>query len=129
VILSACETGLIGFSPDLEEYISLGLGFLYAKATNVICSLWAVDDLSTAILMVKLYEELQTQSSVSQALNQAQQWLRQVTVGELLRWSQSSPIVTEKLQQEIQKYLVFYQEEECKFNHPYHWAAFCAIGI
>jgi CHAT domain-containing protein len=129
VILSACETGLIGVSPDLEEYISLGLGFLYAGATNVICSLWAVNDLSTAILMVKLYEELQFQSSISQALNQAQQWLRQVSVGELFRWSESSPQVTEALQQEIQEKFELYGEEECYFNNPCDWAAFCAIGI
>ncbi|MCT7957821.1 tetratricopeptide repeat protein [Laspinema palackyanum] len=129
VILSACETGLIGVSPDLEEYISLGLGFLYAGATNVICSLWAVNDLSTAILMVKLYEELQIQSSVSQALNEAQQWLRQVTVGELFQWSESSPQVTEKLRQKIEKAFEIYPEEECYFNHPSYWAAFCAIGI
>ncbi len=129
VILSACETGLIGVSPDLEEYISLGLGFLYAGATNVICSLWSVNDLSTAILMVKLYEELQIQPSISLALNQVQQWLRQVTVGNLLKWSQSSPRVSEKLRQEIQKEFELYGDEESYFENPCHWAAFCAIGI
>ncbi|TAN83543.1 MAG: CHAT domain-containing protein, partial [Phormidium sp. SL48-SHIP] len=90
VILSACETGLTDFSPNLEEYISLGLGFLYAGATNVICSLWAVNDVSTAILMVKFYEEMQAQPSVALALKQAQQWMRTVTKQELTAWLNES---------------------------------------
>ncbi|MCT7959340.1 CHAT domain-containing protein, partial [Laspinema sp. D1] len=130
VILSACETGLIGVSPDLEEYISLGLGFLYAGATNVICSLWAVNDLSTAILMVKLYEELQIQSSISQALNQAQQWMRSVTKRGLIQWLDELSLeneVKDSLRQKLR--LGFKRPEDRLFEDRHHWAAFCAIGI
>ncbi len=94
VILSACETGLTDFSPELEEYISLGLGFLYAGATNVICSLWSVNDVSTAILMVKFYEEMETQPSVALALKQAQQWMKTVTKGKLTTWMNDTSLGT-----------------------------------
>ncbi|MCT7969790.1 CHAT domain-containing protein, partial [Laspinema sp. D1] len=130
VILSACETGLIGVSPDLEEYISLGLGFLYAGATNVICSLWAVNDLSTAILMVKLYEELQIQSSISQALNQAQQWMRSVTKRALIQWLDELSLekeVKDSLRKNLR--LGFKRPEDRLFEDRHHWAGFCAIGI
>ncbi|AFY81088.1 CHAT domain-containing protein [Oscillatoria acuminata] len=131
VILSACETGLIGVSPDLEEYMSLGLGFLYAGAQNVICSLWAVNDLSTAILMVKLYEELQTQSSVSQALNQAQQWMRSVTKRALIQWLDELSLekeVKDSLRKNLPR-LGLKPPEYRPFEDRHHWAAFCAIGI
>ncbi|WP_017305397.1 CHAT domain-containing protein [Spirulina subsalsa] len=132
VILSACETGLTDFSPELEEYISLAVGFLYAGAANVICSLWAVNDLSTAILMVKLYEEMQTQPSVALALKQAQEWMRRVTKQELTAWlNQSglaaSPHPKAKLREKLN--LGFEDADYRPYKHPMHWGAFCAIGV
>ncbi|MDY7055289.1 CHAT domain-containing protein, partial [Limnospira fusiformis] len=132
VILSACETGLTDFSPNLEEYISLGLGFLYAGAANVICSLWAVNDVSTAILMVKLYEEMQTQPSVALALKQAQEWMRAVTKQELTAWlneqdSAGNPYPKAKLRDNLA--LGFKRADYRPYQHPIHWGAFCAIGV
>ncbi len=132
VILSACETGLTDFSPNLEEYISLGLGFLYAGAANVICSLWAVNDVSTAILMVKLYEEMQTQPSVALALKQAQEWMRAVTKQELTAWlneqdSAGNPYPKAKLRDNLG--LGLKRADYRPYQHPIHWGAFCAIGV
>ncbi|MBD2668052.1 CHAT domain-containing protein [Arthrospira platensis FACHB-439] len=132
VILSACETGLTDFSPDLEEYISLGLGFLYAGAANVICSLWAVNDVSTAILMVKLYEEMQTQPSVALALKQAQEWMRAVTKQELTAWlneQDSAGNCHPKAKLRDNLGLGFQRPDYRPYKHPIHWGAFCAIGI
>jgi CHAT domain-containing protein len=132
VILSACETGLTDFSPELEEYISLGLGFLYAGATNVICSLWAVNDVSTAILMVKFYEEMETQPSVALALKQAQQWMRTVTKQELTAWMNDrsfEPIPHPKAKLRDHLDLGLDGPDDRPYQHPIHWAAFCAIGV
>nr|MDJ0632476.1 CHAT domain-containing protein [Xenococcaceae cyanobacterium MO_188.B29] len=74
-VLSACETGLTDFRSLTDEYIGLPSGFLYAGSPNVVSSLWAVNDLSTAFLMIKLYQNLQDKDfhdSVPIALNQAQ---------------------------------------------------------
>jgi CHAT domain-containing protein len=136
VILSACETGLMDFSPELEEYISLALGFLYAGAPNVICSLWAVNDLSTAILMVKFYEEMANQPSVALALKAAQEWMRTVTKQKLTEWLNppasdlNAPInapIKQKLRENL--HLGFKLDNHQPYQHPIHWGAFCAIGV
>jgi CHAT domain-containing protein len=136
VILSACETGLMDFSPELEEYISLGLGFLYAGAPTVICSLWAVDDVSTAILMVKFYEEMANQPSVALALKAAQQWMRTVTKQELTDWlnppaSDLNAPINAPIKQKLRENLLlgFKLDNYQPYQHPIHWAAFCAIGV
>jgi CHAT domain-containing protein len=56
--LSACETGLIDFDNASDEYIGLPSGFLYAGSPSVVCTLWAVDQVSTAFLLIKFYENL-----------------------------------------------------------------------
>jgi CHAT domain-containing protein len=58
VVLSACETGLIDFTNESDEYIGLPSGFLYAGSSSVVSSLWTVDDMSTAYLMIKFLQNL-----------------------------------------------------------------------
>jgi|GEM_PF-3058879 len=145
VILSACETGLTDFSPDpekyiSEEYISLGLGFLYAGATNVICSLWAVNDASTAIFMVKFYEIMQNQPSIALALKETQYWMRTVTKQQLTEWLEDYSLqsqtdtalpATSQVRSQLRENLKLgvLGSHERPYEHPIHWAAFCAIGI
>jgi CHAT domain-containing protein len=140
VILSACETGLTDFSPDLEEYISLGLGFLYAGATNVICSLWAVNDASTAIFMVKFYEIMQNQPSIALALKETQYWMRTITKQQLTEWLENYSLpsqtdtalpATSQIRSQLRANLRlgFIESYERPYEHPIHWAAFCAIGV
>ncbi len=129
VILSACETGLTQFDQTLEEYISLPSGFLFAGVKNVICSLWRVSDLSTAILMIKFYELFRSEKSVSLALNQAQNWLRTVDKENLQKWLdalQLKPESKQKLRQQLN--LGMRQPTYQPFKEAYYWAGFCAIG-
>jgi CHAT domain-containing protein len=130
VTLSACETGLTDANSLGDEYVGLPSGFLYAGSANVVSSLWAVSDLSTTLLMIKFYQNLKETESVSIALNQAQQWLRQVTKLELLDW------ISHLTLRSSEKFLVDSWTEKLDsvddrtriFHSPYHWAAFCAIG-
>ena len=57
VVLSACDSGS---GPDLRGEGLLGItrGFLYAGATQLVVSLWKVDDRSTAELMKRFYHQL-----------------------------------------------------------------------
>ncbi|WP_158442078.1 CHAT domain-containing protein, partial [Planktothrix mougeotii] len=129
VILSACETGLTQFDQTLEEYISLPSGFLFAGVKNVICSLWRVSDLSTAILMIKFYELFPSEKSVSLALNQAQSWLRTVDKENLIKWLdalQLKPESKQKLRQQLN--LGLRSSTYQPFKEAYYWAGFCAIG-
>jgi CHAT domain-containing protein len=142
VVLSACETGLIDFNNVSDEYIGLPSGFLYAGSSSVVSSLWKVDDVSTAFLFIKFYENLQNypelkQGDIAIALNKALTWLRTLT-------SEKG----EEFLEQIQPYIdAMFQGKQVilktsflngakrriksnpqPFANPFHWAAFTAIG-
>jgi CHAT domain-containing protein len=129
VVLSACETGLVDFDNGSDEFISLPSGFLYAGSTSVVSSLWTVNDFSTAFLMIKFYENLQSQTSVAVALNQAQIWLRNITKAELKTWITANSLsLNPTMQRNLSRRLHKLQDTQKPFQEPFHWAAFCAIG-
>ncbi len=127
VTLSACETGLIDFRNISDEYIGLPSGFLVAGSPAVVSSLWTVNDLSTAFLMIKFYENLRNQMSLAVALNQAQFWLRDATKEELQRWT-SHLDLSRNQREDLGDWFHKLGSIEKPFQEPYHWAAFCAIG-
>ncbi|MCC3592393.1 CHAT domain-containing protein, partial [Microcoleus sp. PH2017_28_MFU_U_A] len=131
VALSACETGLTDARNSTDEYIGLTSGFLYAGTTNVISTLWAVNDVSTAILMIKFYELFRSESrpAVSIALRESQLWLRSLTVKSLLEWVEVSQLLSHEHKQKIQgKYRRGYKQDYQPYESPVYWAAFCAVG-
>ncbi|MBP5974072.1 CHAT domain-containing protein, partial [Brasilonema sp. CT11] len=129
VTLSACETGLVDILNTSDEYIGLPSGFIRAGAASIVSSLWAVNDFSTALLMIKFYENLQTVTqNVPFALNSAQQWLRRVTQRELLQWLDGKTDMNPEQKQKVKKILEAYYPEHRPFEQPAFWAAFCAIG-
>ncbi|MFK0733939.1 MAG: CHAT domain-containing protein, partial [Gloeotrichia echinulata HAB0833] len=129
VTLSACETGLIDFRNTSDEYIGLPSGFLYAGASSVVSSLWTVNDLSTAFLMIQFYQNLQKGLVVGFALNQAQLWLRDITKAELKAWMTANPLPLDRtMRQNFSRRLHKLQDNQKPFEDPFHWAAFCAIG-
>ncbi|NEN95225.1 MAG: CHAT domain-containing protein [Moorea sp. SIO3I7] len=128
VTLSACETGLIDFKNSSDEYIGLSSGFLVAGSPAVVSSLWTVNQVSTALLLIKFYENLQNQMSLAVALNKAQLWLRNATKEELQQWTSDLPL---SLSHQEQLYDDLFDDDELDpipYEQPYHWAAFCAIG-
>ena len=129
VTLSACETGFTDFTSTSDEYIGLPSGFLLAGSTNVVSSLWTVSARTTALLMIKFYEELQQQSNIVLALNTAQRWLRDTTVKGFQNWlSNSSLSLVCKIY--LNEYFANnYENASTKpFASPFYWAAFCNIG-
>ena len=82
VVLSACRTAL---GPRLENEGQIGLvrGFFYAGASDVLATLWSVDDRATAIFMAKFYQALlRDKLTPSAALRRAQNEIRKDA-----RWS------------------------------------------
>ncbi|MEZ4888584.1 MAG: CHAT domain-containing protein [Chitinophagales bacterium] len=57
VVLSACETGA-GVLLKGEGAMSLSRGFVYSGASNLMASLWSVDEESTQYLMQEFYRQL-----------------------------------------------------------------------
>lgn len=72
VTLSACETGISAIAPG-DEQLGLVRGFLSAGAPSLVVSLWTVDDVATADLMVDLYTQLRDGVRPAGALRFAQQ--------------------------------------------------------
>ena len=70
VILSACETGLGKFEKG-EGVMSLARGFAYAGASNLVASLWKVNDGSTATLINYFYTFLSAGKTKSESLRAA----------------------------------------------------------
>jgi CHAT domain-containing protein len=71
VTLSGCETGM-GLVANGDELIGLSRAFFYAGAPALVVSLWTVNDESTAALMQRFYETLQSGLSVADSLRRAQ---------------------------------------------------------
>ncbi len=130
VTLSACETGITDFTSTSDEYIGLPSGFIFAGSPNVVSTLWAVADISTAIFMIQFYQTLQQSDlSVVLALRQTQTWLREATVQDLLNWVDSCKVISEERRGQMKFTLQWGKTAESKpFSSPYFWAAFCAIG-
>jgi CHAT domain-containing protein len=85
VVLSACETGMIDvYSEASSEMPGLPGALLLAGVPGVVGTLWPVDDLATALVMSRFYEEHIVEGhGISDALRHAQNWLRQVTLIEV----------------------------------------------
>ena len=75
VVLSACDSAS-GDAEFGEGVFGLHRAFLVAGATCVVAALWPVSDLSTQVLMLRLYEHLAAGATVRAALAAAQEHLR-----------------------------------------------------
>ena len=127
VTLSACETGLIDPTNISDEYIGLPSGFLVAGSPAVVSSLWTVNDLSTALLMIKFYENLRKPMSLAVALNQAQLWLRDATKEDLQTWTGKLSLDS-TWKRKIRRLFKKMEAGSKPFQSPYHWSAFTAVG-
>jgi hypothetical protein len=77
VTLSACETGLSQVVAG-DELVGLTRGFFQAGTASVVVSLWAVNDASTASLMVRFYISLEQGLGPAAAMRAAQTELRRI---------------------------------------------------
>ncbi|MEG3923304.1 MULTISPECIES: CHAT domain-containing protein [unclassified Microcoleus] len=96
VFLSCCETGL-GLSEITGDILTFSTAFLSAGARSVISTLWAVDDLATALFSIFYYQEWQQGKNRPEAIRQAQVKLRELTGNTLA--ASYKPQLTELLKQ------------------------------
>jgi len=111
----------------LDEVVGLPASLLQAGVAGVVASLWSVNDFSTALLMIKFYEcFFQNPSDTAVALRTAQRWLRDATQQQLLDWA-TSTLSGDDLKK-VENTLNRYNSDVKPYEHPYYWAAFCAVG-
>ncbi len=131
VTLAACETGLIDLSKETDEYVGLPSGFLLAGSTNIVASLWSVRTDVTALLMLRLYQELEKSDNIVVALKKAQNWLRNTNVQKLREWVRQSPLISIWQVELEQEFTQMENQEGANFKpyeSPYFWAGFCVVG-
>lgn len=133
-VLSACETGIPGTElPD--EVVSLPAGLLQAGAAGVVASLWAVNDLSTAMLIERFYRLWRREGlPPAEALRSAQRWLRDATNRDLVDYFKrdlpSGARMPEMVAAEFLEDRFFEPDPNARpFAHPYWWAAFTMTGV
>jgi tetratricopeptide (TPR) repeat protein len=143
-VVNGCESGML--LPDrLDELVMLPTGFLYAGAACVLCTLWRVYDLSSALLVDRFHQEWLGERpddptsgrSIGAALREAQRWLRQdIQSGRQLQ-RELLPRLLDGLQDDVvrrkcQQQAAFIAEhfpDSPPFASPAHWAAFTAVGL
>lgn len=144
VVASACRTAVTDFLHLPDEVMGLPSGLLQAGAPGIIGTLWPVDDLSTALLMIRFYEELiDTQGPEADrpaaALRSAQRWLARSTIAELDAFialhdqglGSGDPVrdlVPAIAHPGAIPRRYRRSADERPFAHPYFWAPFVFVG-
>jgi len=153
VVLSACETSVSDPRDLADEFLGLAAGFLFAGTPVVVSTLWAVSDLSSALLVSKFYENwLKKKQPASRALRSAQRWLRdeatrpvvietvekmldrlEARLDEATQWSQEGENLTRLVRLLNDRRQALLADEAARpgerpFVHPFYWAAFTVAG-
>jgi CHAT domain-containing protein/tetratricopeptide (TPR) repeat protein len=134
-VVNGCESGMV--RPDrVDEYVGLASGFLYAGATCVLSTLWAVYDLSSALLSLRFHREWLAGRAPGAALAAAQRWLRDIPSGVALR-DEVLPGLLALLETDEQRAACAEAAgryaASCPgrppFASPAHWAPYTANGL
>lgn len=139
VTLSACESA-VGRYAQGEGILGFGQAFLLAGARCVCLSLWKVDDVATALLMVRFYENLlgkrpgDRAMSKADALHEAKRWLQNLSKEEVAKLSGELHVGIDRGERGPIKAKVEpgpmreAKDADKPYAHPRFWAAFILIG-
>ncbi|MEQ8383797.1 MAG: tetratricopeptide repeat protein [Coleofasciculus sp. A1-SPW-01] len=158
VFACCCEVNF-SLNKVTDDLLSLATGFLCAGARSVVSTQWSVEDLASALLAIFYYNFRQAGMSRSQALQQGQIKLRNLTgedfarnykgeMGKSLQQQYDQAMTRrnhanvkgdvdecqkwQKLADKIQvqqQRLQLLAKEKQPFSHPYYWAGFVSQGL
>nr|WP_228042375.1 MULTISPECIES: tetratricopeptide repeat protein [unclassified Tychonema] len=143
VCLSACETGITGKEELIDEFVGLASSFLAAGAVYALSTLWIVDEISSALMMIRFYEILNQQRCQNKlhpalALKETQKWLRTITYSELSNWylelsevMKDNSGCSQDLRDEanlIRRDCAKIESDKPPYADLYHWAGFTITG-
>jgi len=124
-VLSACNTAM-GDIKIGEGVFGLRRAFAVAGAKTLVMSLWSVPDRATALLMERFFTNLQQGLGRADALQDAQNYIRSITVKDLQQ-SSLGLAVLEELEKLLPQYYQFCQDNR-PLEHPYFWGAWVCQG-
>jgi len=140
ITLSACETAVTGNQTITTEFVGLVSGFLRQGASFVLSTLWKVNEIPAALIVIRFCQLFTAGETPPVALKKAQNWLRTVTYPELAQWYES--LATDEMRdydysiwQVLRSLARNSQREAAKMNsnqppyqHPSDWAGFIIVG-
>jgi CHAT domain-containing protein len=124
-VLSACNTAM-GDIKIGEGVFGLRRAFAVAGAKTLVMSLWSVPDRTTAILMERFFTNLQQGLGRVDALQDAQNYIRTITVKDLQQ-SSLGLAVLEELEKLLAQDYQFCQDNR-PLEPPYFWGAWVCQG-
>jgi len=139
VVVSACESALSEISGLPDEVVSIATAMLASGSACAIASLWPVDDLATALLMARLYQEmLGGDRRPPEALRHAQLWLRDLTEEDERLFFERHPALAGEFERRARADRgapgrraagVHPAARARPYSHPEYWAPFVAVGV
>lgn len=128
-VLSACETA-IGDVAIGEGVFGLRRAFAVAGAKTLIMSLWSVNGWTTALLMERFFDHCEAGLGRAAALQEAQNYLRNITVRELQKFELGRDILKQEFNngRELDATMLTRQAEDKPLAHPYYWGAWICQG-
>ena len=135
--LSACQSGL-GKHEIGEGFVGFAQALLLAGSRSVCLSLWEADDMATALLMTRFYQNLLGERAglkgplgKAAALAEAKAWLRRLPRSEaspyLAKLSQGVVCGKERPLNPCVRETAA-EKDAPPYAHPYYWAAFVLVG-
>lgn len=126
VVLSACQTGLGEITGD--GVFGLQRGFKKAGANALMMSLWKVDDNATQILMTQFYKNLVAGKSKFDALQNAQQYVREFEVEKAVSTNMGKRPLSAHAREQAQRNMKEKTIKKVKpYQNPKYWAAFILL--
>ncbi|WP_026735940.1 CHAT domain-containing tetratricopeptide repeat protein [Fischerella sp. PCC 9605] len=128
-VLSACNTAR-GDIRIGEGVFGLRRAFAVAGTKTLVMSLWEVPGRATALLMDYFFDNLKSGLGRAEALREAQNYVRTITIREL----RQSPLGLEVLKElfNVQEFnsqvAVACSEDEQPLQHPFYWGAWICQG-
>ncbi|RUT03857.1 hypothetical protein DSM106972_047710 [Dulcicalothrix desertica PCC 7102] len=128
-VLSACDTGR-GDLKIGEGVFGLRRAFAVAGTKTLVMSLWQVPDKATALLMDRFFDNLKLAIKPLEALQNAQNYVRTITVSQLQQSALGIEVLKELLQVNdlsIQTHINC-DPTQAPLQHPFYWGAWICQG-